>query len=159
MNYGATAAFNTLRRSGSAARDCDDGFTAGLGGLIWHVCLALIVPRRLRLRGRVGRWFRFEGRRLGSGLRSGVVLRRRRDDHQRRVNKLAAGWKWRGKDDQRKTSGKSNAVGLQGRVPCLRFAAARPIDAPARRGNLIWSRRKQFAHSRRALRVQSRFPV
>src|ERR1700727_2372211 len=115
MNCGATAASNTLRRSVSAARS-GQWVRRRCRRLIWHECLALIVPRRLCRWGDVVRRFRFGGLRLGSGLRGGVILRRRRDDDQRGRKILAGGGKRRNESDQRKPRGKSNGVGLQGRA-------------------------------------------
>jgi hypothetical protein len=143
MNCGATAAFSTLRRSGSPWR-LQPWIAAFGDGLIRHECLALIMSRWLRRWGRVGRRFLF-GRRglwLRRWPRCRVVLRRRRDDDQRRRKILGVRRKRRGKRDQRKRGSASNGVRLHGRVSCLRFArgAARPIDARARGGNPIWSR-------------------
>jgi hypothetical protein len=142
MNCGATAAFSTLRRSGSPWR-LQPWIAAFGDGLIRHECLALIMPRRLRRWGRVGRRSLFGRRRgLRRWPRRGVVLRRRRDNDQRRRKILGGRRKRRGKREQRKRGSASNGVRLHGRVSCLRFArgAARPIDARARGGNPIWSR-------------------
>ena len=141
MNCGATAAFSTLRRSGSPWR-LQPWIAAFGDGLIRHECLALIMSRRLRRWERVGRWSRFGRRGPRRWPRCGVVLRRRRDDDQRRRKILGVRRKRRGKGEQRKRGSASNGVRLHGRVSCLRFArgAARPIDARARGGNPIWSR-------------------
>lgn len=110
--------------------------------------------RSVRLRrGRL----RLVRRRLWRWLRDGVVLRRWRNDDERRGKILAGGGKRGGKGDQRCPGGKSNGARLHGRVPRRRSAlgSPRPVDAPARAGKAIWSRPNQFAYSRRPLRVGS----
>src|ERR1700733_9534692 len=114
MNCGATAAFSTLRRSGSPWR-LQPWIAAFGDGLIRHECLALIMSRRLRRWGRVGGWSRFGRLRLRRWPRCGIVLRRRRDDDQRRRKILGGRRKRRGKGDERKRGGTSNGVRLHGR--------------------------------------------
>ena len=131
MNCGATAAFSTLRRSGSPWR-LQPWIAAFGDGLIRHECLALIMSRWLRRWGRVGCGSLFGRLWLGLWLRRWprrrVVLRRRRDDDQRRRKILGVRRKRRGKGDERKRGGTSNGVRLHGRDSCPRFArgVARP---------------------------------
>jgi hypothetical protein len=132
MNCGATAAFSTLRRSGSPTR-LRSWIGAVGASLVRHERLALVMPWRSCRRGRVGRRFRLVRQRLWRRLRRGVILRRRRDDNHHRRKILAGGGKRRANGDQRKRSGKSNDVRLHRHVSCLGFSrrAARPIDARA----------------------------
>ena len=154
MNCGATAAFNTPRRSASpapfATRNPHFGFV-----LIWHERLALIVPRWPRRLGGVGGRFRPVRRRLCRGLWRGVVLRWRDHDNQRREI-LGGGGKRRADPDQRNSSGESNGVGAHGRVPSLRSRTCAAYRRTSREGIRISSRPAQFACSRRPLRIDRR---
>jgi hypothetical protein len=120
--------------------------------LVRHKRPAFVVSPRLRLR--IG-GFRFVRRRPGSGLWGAVTLRRRRDDEHGRINELAAGGKRRADGEEHEPCGKSNGVGLHGRVPCPLCDGARCTDA--RVGGNDPSR-TQFPPSRRPLRASTFFP-